>query len=461
MATIAENLQTIQNIKQDIKRAIENKGVDMTNTPFTEYSTKIDEISSGGGTGGDTTNYSYLVPTADVEGLKALGWDDESIGYFKDNNLCYEWQKDDFKVSEENKVLYGVVDKNNYKEYKDNPNMNYLPLIDVSNTIINFQNFKHIKGFPLIKNLYGSSLQYFFQDCSLLKNIPPFDTSNMTNMYYTFNGCSSLQTIPKLNTSKVTNMGGCFQGCKNLISIPHLDTSKVTSMYGMFRNCSLLTTIPHIDTSNVTSMDTMFQECTSLQTIPKLNTSKVTVMTSCFSGCISLTSVPELDTSNTTAMNFMFSNCKNLVSIPKLDTSKATNMNSMFTTCSILKTIPAIDTSNATNIGGMFSYCYNLESLPLLDCGNVTAANNIFAYSNYNKLTYLGGFKDLKISITSYFLALCPNLTTESLMNVINNLYDLTANGISGKTLKFGTTNLNKLTAEQIAVATAKGWTLT
>ena len=46
MATIAENLQTIQNIKQDIKTAIENKGVDMTNTPFTEYSTKIDEISS-------------------------------------------------------------------------------------------------------------------------------------------------------------------------------------------------------------------------------------------------------------------------------------------------------------------------------------------------------------------------------------------------------------------------------
>ena len=41
-------------------------------------------------------------------------------------------------------------------------------------------------------------------------------------------------------------------------------------------------------------------------------------------------------------------------------------------------------------------------------------------------------------------------------MNVINNLAT-----VSGNTLKFGSTNLNKLTAEQIAVATAKGWTLT
>ena len=84
-----------------------------------------------------------------------------------------------------------------------------------------------------------------------------------------------------------------------------------------------------------------------------------------------------------------------------------------------------------------------------------------FGWINIDTLTYLGGFKDLKISINSDFLDRCPNLTIESLMNVINNVYDLTANGLSGKSLKFGQTNLDKLTAEQIAVATAKGWTLT
>ena len=58
------------------------------------------------------------------------------------------------------------------------------------------------------------------------------------------------------------------------------------------------------------------------------------------------------------------------------------------------------------------------------------------------------------------FLKIIANLTVESLMNVINNLYDLTANGLSGKTLNFGTHNLKKLTDEQIAIAIAKGWTL-
>jgi len=82
--------------------------------------------------------------------------------------------------------------------------------------------------------------------------------------------------------------------------------------------------------------------------------------------------------------------------------------------------------------------------------------NYIFGFSNINTLTDLGGFKNLSISITSYFLDKCPNLTVDSLMNVINNLAT-----VSGKSLSFGSTNLNKLTAEQIAVATAKGWTLT
>ena len=93
--------------------------------------------------------------------------------------------------------------------------------------------------------------------------------------------------------------------------------------------------------------------------------------------------------------------------------------------------------------------------------GKLTDIGYIFGFSSLNKLTDLGGFKDLKVNASSYFLDKVPNATVESLMNVINNLYDLTANGLSGKTLKFGTTNLNKLTDEQKAVAINKGWTLT
>lgn len=50
MATINENLDVLEVVKEDIKEAIENKGVVIDdNTPFTDYATKIDEISSGSG----------------------------------------------------------------------------------------------------------------------------------------------------------------------------------------------------------------------------------------------------------------------------------------------------------------------------------------------------------------------------------------------------------------------------
>lgn len=132
-----------------------------------------------------------------------------------------------------------------------------------------------------------------------------------------------------------------------------------------------------------------------------------------------------------------------------------------FSYCTSLTSIPQMDTKNVNTMMFMFNGCTSLTSIPLLDCSSVTNTYSPFGYTSLNKLTDLGGFKDLKVSWSSNFLDMVPNATVESLMNVINNLYDLTANGLSGKTLKFGTTNLNKLTDEQKAVAVAKGWSLT
>ena len=45
MSTIAENLLALQQTKANIKTAIEGKGQDLTNVPFTEYAEKINLIS--------------------------------------------------------------------------------------------------------------------------------------------------------------------------------------------------------------------------------------------------------------------------------------------------------------------------------------------------------------------------------------------------------------------------------
>lgn len=217
-----------------------------------------------------------------------------------------------------------------------------------------------------------------------------------------------------------SNFDGVFDGDKSLVFAPLTNTGSGTKFSNMFRNCPALIYVPSYNTSNGTSFSSMFNGCTSLTTISQLDTSNATTFASMFSGCTSLTSIPELDASNVTSMDQMFMNCAYLLSIPEL---------------------------NAQNVTNIQSICYSCY-----------------------RLIDLGGFKNLgkaylttrAANYTYYTLTLnsCGNLTHESLMNVINNLYDIATAGVQTQKLVLGSTNLAKLSTEEIAIATNKGWTV-
>ena len=59
MATIAENLLALQQVKTDIKTAIEGKGQDLTNVPFTEYAEKINLIGGADVSETNIQGYKY------------------------------------------------------------------------------------------------------------------------------------------------------------------------------------------------------------------------------------------------------------------------------------------------------------------------------------------------------------------------------------------------------------------
>ena len=59
MSTIAENLLSLQQVKTDIKTAIEGKGQDLTNVPFTEYAEKINLIGGADVSGTNIQGYKY------------------------------------------------------------------------------------------------------------------------------------------------------------------------------------------------------------------------------------------------------------------------------------------------------------------------------------------------------------------------------------------------------------------
>ena len=201
--------------------------------------------------------------------------------------------------------------------------------------------------------------------------------------------------------------------------------------------------IKMFDTANVTNMNYMFGNCNNLMLIPEFNTTNVTDMSNMFRDCRKLTSIPEFNTTNVTNMSNMFSGCNNLTSIPEIDTANVTDMNYMFNTCD------------------------NLTSIPPLNCQNINTKNYypIYKYSNYEYLTDIGGFIDMKMSWdNNYGLAKCPNLTYESCINILNGLYDFTGNGETpnsnqGK-LKVNSAFID-LVGEQISIASNKGWVIT
>lgn len=277
--------------------------------------------------------------------------------------------------------------------------------VEVATSGVNINDYYYTKD-----TYYGGIRKY-------IKEIPMLNTETLDTMYEFFAGCTYLLNIPNINTSKVTNMRMMFSGCSKIKTIPMLNTEKVTNMQGMFTECTSLIEIPELYTNNVVDMSSMFSYCKNLKTIPTMNTNKVTTMSMMFYNS-GITTIPELNTSNVTNVYNMFSSCSGLITIPKLNFENVNNVSGFLT-----------GASNVINIGGF-------ENL-----GKAYLTNKSANYVNYGLV-----------------LTNCSKLTHDSLMNVINNLYDIKTKGCQAQRLQLGPKNLAKLTNEEKQIAIDKGW---
>lgn len=196
----------------------------------------------------------------------------------------------------------------------------------------------------------------------------------------------------------------------------------------------------------------------------KFDTSNISDFQYFFNNC-KVAAIPEIDTSNATNVNNMFSGCNRLYTIPELDFSNVTSSTYLFQNCSSLQRLPNLNLIKNTSLNYTFYGCSTLISIGEIRCDSVSSISNVFGYSNISTLMHIGGFKNLgmKSSVSgtsSSFLNYLPNLTHESAVNIINGLYDRASAGYSVLTLKLNANTLAKLTAEEIAIATNKGWTI-
>lgn len=235
-------------------------------------------------------------------------------------------------------------------------------------------------------------------------------------------------------THDVTNYAAANVTVAGSLTIPqnvHIQFSYSTASDFSFIN--------NIDLSNVTTLSGMFSECSNLTTVPTLPTSQMTSFQKMFYNCIGLTEMPDFNTSSSTSFTSMFTGCINLVTTRTYDTSKGTGFSNMFQNCKKITSLPAMDTSNAQYMSKICSGCTLLQNVPILNMSNVT--------SEYSSISMFEN---------------CPNLTNESLNNIMASL--LTSRISSTKTLRYvaGLSQTQATTCTTLsnwAALSAAGWT--
>ena len=136
------------------------------------------------------------------------------------------------------------------------------------------------------------------------------------------------------------------------------------------------------------------------------------------------------------------------------DTSGITDFTNMFS--GEFDELPVISTIGASVVKNIFAYTPNLvtvEKLVLKSDGSQTFTNAFLQCSALQNLVIEGC-----IGQNGFNVSPANKLTVDSLMSIINALAVLPSG--TTHTVTLGTTNLNKLTDAQKAIATQKGWTL-
>ena len=347
--------------------------------------------------------------------------------------------------------------------------------------LIYYNGFVRINAPNLFRNGCVKYLQYMFHSNHELKyvNISNWNVSNVTDMSFMFNGCYELKSVGNLckwNVSSVTTFKQMFSNCSNLTYIGDLsnwNAPKCTNAEFMFggdkqvdkMRFTSLTLNNLFKNGIVENIHSMFQRCHDLESVGNLD---------------------DWNTSNVTNMNRAFFQCRQLKSIGNLskwDTSNVTDMYAMFEGCCSLDNIGNLNdwnTSNVTDMSYMFNYVYNEYD----DNGNAmnkeTYKKNLGINNIPTTISIPSIPKNCKISemfrrqkfiedvvycgkisqsfTTKYDVAIQDNmssLTRESIVKIINAL-DPENPGM----LTLCEPNYEKLTDEDKAIATSKGWTI-
>lgn len=412
--SVAEKLNKLNNIKEDIKAALEYKGLTVTDQ-FDTYAEQIrglgDEIYDN-----PFRNIGYMrgeeVPFINRELDKAKA-------------VIEAWNPESTTLKGTNIMFYPVVDTSK--------------VTSMANAFLNMSN---IYSVGLLDTRKVTTMKNMFSGCTNLITIPAFDVKEVTDMSYMFQKCTSLESIPALNSIRATTMSYMFDGATLINSIPTLTTDTVQDMSYMFQGCTGLVNadLKGYNFGYATNLSYMFQNCTNLETLDFTGSdfTNVTNWTSIVNGCTSLAKVDltncrirngfqfvsfssadeiiydGVDTSAMTDTSYLFSSSDyGNVDISNFNLSNVTDMSYTFnnnTSDSII--LGNVDTSNVTDMSYMFQKCAYITDLDLSGLNVNKVANTAYMFNGCTKLTNIdfSGWNTDSLVNMSYMFQDCTSL---------------------------------------------------
>jgi hypothetical protein len=188
-----------------------------------------------------------------------------------------------------------------------------------------------------------------------------------------------------------------------------------------------------------------------LSKVSFVNCKKITsIGNAAFQNCSSLATI-NLPYGITSIGTYAFQNCSSLATINLPDGITSIGLYAFFD-CSSLTTINLPD--SIVSIGNAAFYgCSSLTTINLPNSITSIAADAFFGCLSLTDVTIESGFNCNGLTLSS-----STRYTAETIVSWLEALADRT--GQATFKLTIGATNLNKLTAEQKAIATNKNWTL-
>ena len=430
--TIASELTTLNTTKNNIKDAIEAKGVTVGAVPFADYPSKIASISGGGSTPLTpivwTQSYYDAVYAEAESQAQAKAWvrpadwltlptlqatDQKFVGLYPVYNLDSNWVA--IKAQGAYTVDWGDGVIENYAN-ASLATHNY-SWSTISDTTLSTRGYRQaivtitpqagqtLTSITLAVNptSLNSSWRPKWLDiaiamnnsatisggCLSLKFLERFRIIGNyigNNLSSFFESCDEIQSV-EMTLVGATSFSSMFNGCRNLVVAPQLNASSVTIMNSMFSGCYSLESVPLYNTQSVETANSMFSFCTSLKTIPKFNFQGLRYASSMFAKCYSLETISEITTGSLLlSTDYMFDTCSSLVALPVFNTQNVTTFARMFYDCRSLQYIPLFNTSNVTTFSNAFYRTSDLQTTAQLDYSKCQDFTNAFLVSGVIEL---------------------------------------------------------------------------